>query len=127
MTIIEGSFYSPQTLNGHIKKGIDSLIRLIGGTTAKWLQIGAALTFLGIYRLCIQHHPVVPLLSCMFIIEMPMMLCVSEFMIEKLRWYENFMVYTYIYIYIYIYIYTYIYIYIYIHIYTNIYIYIYIC
>ena len=35
-----------QTLNGHIKKGSDSLIRLIGGPTAKWLQIGAVLMFL---------------------------------------------------------------------------------
>ena len=48
MTIIEGSFYSTQTLNGHIKTGTDSLIRLIRGTTAKWSQIGAALSFLGI-------------------------------------------------------------------------------
>ena len=47
MTIVERSFYSPQTLNGHIKKGSDSLIPLLGGTTAKWSQIGAALTFLG--------------------------------------------------------------------------------
>ena len=36
----------PQTRNGHTKKGTGSLIRLLGGTTAKWLQIGAALTFL---------------------------------------------------------------------------------
>ena len=36
----------PQTRNGHTKKGSGSLIRLLGGTTAKWLQIGAALTFL---------------------------------------------------------------------------------
>ena len=35
----------PQTRNGHIKKGTGSLIRLLGGTTAKWSQIGAALTF----------------------------------------------------------------------------------
>ena len=46
-TIIESSFHpTPQTRNGHTKKGIGSLIRLLGGTTAKWLQIGAALTFL---------------------------------------------------------------------------------
>ena len=38
--------YSHQTLNGHIKKGSDSLIRLIGGSTAKWSQICDALTFL---------------------------------------------------------------------------------
>ena len=36
----------PQTPNGHTKKGTGSLVRLLGGTTAKWLQIGAALTFL---------------------------------------------------------------------------------
>ena len=46
MTIIEGLFHSPQTLNGHVKKGTGSLIRLPGVTTVKWLQIGAALTFL---------------------------------------------------------------------------------
>ena len=51
MTIIKGSFYSPQTLKGWIKNSTDTLIRLIGGTTAKWSQIGAALTFLGIYLL----------------------------------------------------------------------------
>ena len=38
----------PQTRNGHTKKGTATgfLIQLLGGTTAKWLQIGAALTFL---------------------------------------------------------------------------------
>ena len=33
-------------MNGHTKKGTGSLIRLIGGSTAKWSQIGTALTFL---------------------------------------------------------------------------------
>ena len=42
----KGLFYSPQTLNGHVKKGTGSLIRLPGVTTGKWSQIGAALTFL---------------------------------------------------------------------------------
>ena len=46
MTIIEGLFHSPQTLNGHVKKGTGSLIRLPGVTTIKWLQVGAALMFL---------------------------------------------------------------------------------
>ena len=46
MTIIEGLFYSPQTLNGHVKKDTGSLIQLPGVTTVKWSQIGAALTFL---------------------------------------------------------------------------------
>ena len=46
MTIIEGLFDSPQTLNVHVKKGTGSLIRLPGVTTVKWAQIGAALTFL---------------------------------------------------------------------------------
>ena len=46
MTVIEGSFDSPQTLNGHVKKGTVSLIRLPGVATVKWLQIGAALMFL---------------------------------------------------------------------------------
>ena len=46
MTIIEGLFHSPQTLNGHVKKGTGSLIQHPGVTTIKWLQIGAALTFL---------------------------------------------------------------------------------
>ena len=46
MTIIEGSFDSPQTLNGHVKKGTGSLIQHPGATTVKWSQIGAALTFL---------------------------------------------------------------------------------
>ena len=46
MTIIEGLFHSPQTLNVHVKKGTGSLIRLPGVTTVKWSQIGAALTFL---------------------------------------------------------------------------------
>ena len=36
----------PSTLNGHVKIATDSLIRLLGGTTAKWSQIGAALMFL---------------------------------------------------------------------------------
>ena len=51
MTIIEGLFHSPQTLNGHVKKGTGSLIRLPGVTTVKWSQIGAALTFLSIHIL----------------------------------------------------------------------------
>ena len=46
MTIIEGLFHSPQTLNGHVKKGTGSLIQHPGATTVKWTQIGAALTFL---------------------------------------------------------------------------------
>ena len=46
MTIIEGLFHSPQTLNGHVKKGTGSVIRLPGVTTEKWLQIGTALTLL---------------------------------------------------------------------------------
>ena len=46
MTIIEGLFHSPQTLNGHVKKGTGSLIQHPGATTVKWSQIGAALTFL---------------------------------------------------------------------------------
>ena len=37
--------HPPQTRNGHTKKGTGSLIPLLGGTTAKWLQMGAALTF----------------------------------------------------------------------------------
>ena len=45
-TIIEGLFDSPQTLNGHVKKGTGSLIQLPGVTTVKWLHIGAALMFL---------------------------------------------------------------------------------
>ena len=52
MTIIEGLFGSPQTLNGHVKKGTGSLIRLPGVTTVKWLQIGAALMFLSHHLLC---------------------------------------------------------------------------
>ena len=48
MTIIEGLFHSPQTLNGHVKKDTGSLIRLPCVTTVKWLQIGAALMFLSI-------------------------------------------------------------------------------
>ena len=36
----------PQTQNGHTKKGTGFLIPLLGGATAKWLQIGAVLTFL---------------------------------------------------------------------------------
>ena len=46
ITIIEGLFDSPQTLNGHVKKGTGSLIQHPGATTVKWSQIGAALTFL---------------------------------------------------------------------------------
>ena len=46
MTIIEGLFDSPQTMNGHVKKGTGSLIRLPGVTTVKWWHIGAALMFL---------------------------------------------------------------------------------
>ena len=46
MTIIKGLFYSPQTLNGHVKKGTGSLIQHPGATTVKWSQIGAALTVL---------------------------------------------------------------------------------
>ena len=46
MTIIEGLFHSPQTLNGQVKKGTGSLIQHPGATTVKWSQIGAALTFL---------------------------------------------------------------------------------
>ena len=46
-TIIESSFHPPpKTRNGHTKKGTGFLIRLLGGTTAKWSQIGAALMFL---------------------------------------------------------------------------------
>ena len=44
--LLKGPFNPPQTLNGQIKKGTNSLIRLIGVTTAKWLQNGAALLFL---------------------------------------------------------------------------------
>ena len=46
MTIIEGLFHSPQTLNGHVKKGTGSLIQHPGAATVNWSQIGAALTFL---------------------------------------------------------------------------------
>ena len=46
MTIFEGLFHSPQTLNGHVKNGTGSLIQHPGATTVKWSQIGAALTFL---------------------------------------------------------------------------------
>ena len=46
VTIFEGLFHSPQTLNGHVKKGTGSLIQHPGATTVKWSQIGAALTFL---------------------------------------------------------------------------------
>ena len=46
MNIIEGLFHSPRTLNGHVKKGTASLIRLPGVTTVKWSQIGTALMFL---------------------------------------------------------------------------------
>ena len=46
MTMIEGSFDSPQALNGHVKKSTGSLIRFPGVTTVKWLHIGAALKFL---------------------------------------------------------------------------------
>ena len=50
MTIIDGGLFTPlaQTLNCHIKTGTDSLIRLIGGPTVKWSQLGSAhvLTFL---------------------------------------------------------------------------------
>ena len=45
-TIIEVLFDSPQTLNGHVKKGTGSLIQLPGVTFVKWLHIGAALMFL---------------------------------------------------------------------------------
>ena len=44
--LLKGPFNPPQTLNGQIIKGTNSLIRLIGVTTAKWLQNGAALLFL---------------------------------------------------------------------------------
>ena len=46
MTIIEGLFHSPQTLNGHVKKGTGSQIQHQGATTVKWSQIGAVLMFL---------------------------------------------------------------------------------
>ena len=46
LTPIEGLFHSPQTVNGHVKKGTGSPIRLPGVTTVKWSQIGAALMFL---------------------------------------------------------------------------------
>ena len=55
MTIIEGLFHSPQTLNGHVKKGTGSLIRLPGVTTVKWSQIGAALTFLSNLPSLVTH------------------------------------------------------------------------
>ena len=57
MTIIEGLFHSPQTLNGHVEKGTGSLIRLPRVTTVKWLQIGAALTFL-------SHTPSLDIGTC---------------------------------------------------------------
>ena len=44
--LLKGPFNPSQTLNSQIKKGTNSLIRLIGVTTAKWLQNGAALLFL---------------------------------------------------------------------------------
>ena len=57
MTIIGGLFYSPQTLNGHVKKGTGSLIRLPGVTTVQCSQIGAALMFLSnLPSLCISIY-----------------------------------------------------------------------
>ena len=48
--------HPPQTRNGHTKKGTGFLIRLLGGTTAKWSQIGAALTFLSNAPSFMVHH-----------------------------------------------------------------------
>ena len=68
MTITEGLFHSPQTLNGHVKKGTGSLIQHPGAATVKWSQIGAALTLLSntpsLLILGLITKPNSPLHSC---------------------------------------------------------------